>query len=201
MPYRSLAQGKIGQKTQSFCEVPHYLVMMWVKSRGGKKGLTPLLQVLVTMTTSRDSLLTSQVVIFFSNRVMDLTRSSRCLTTARKGIFLPQVFLVLLNVLSDWGKMGTEDGNIQAEEGPCELVLYNWKTFKNTGDLMDLRLLGYSDRIQISMKWDLERPEPSLSCVHDMKRYFCNVEERGYGPDTLKDLPAVTSSYQPGSTF
>lgn len=126
--------------------------MIWVESRGGKKGLTPLLQVLVTMTIPRYSLLTSQVVIFFSNRVMDLTRSSRCLTTAGKGIFLPQVSLVLLNVLSDWGKVRAEDGNVQAEEGPCELVLYNWKTFKNMGDLMDLRLLGYSDRIQISMK-------------------------------------------------
>lgn len=116
--------------------------MMWVESRGGKKDLTPLLQVLITMTTSRYSLLTSQVVIFFSNRVMGLTRSSRCLTTAGKGIFLPQVFLVLLNVLSDWGKMGAEDGNVEAEEGPCELVLYNWKTFKNTGGFNGFEVAG-----------------------------------------------------------
>lgn len=91
--------------------------------------MTPLLQVLITVTISGYSLVTSQVVIFFSSRVMDLTRSSKCLPTAGKGTFLPQVLLVLSNVLSGWGRVGAEDGNVQAEEGPCELVLYNWKTF------------------------------------------------------------------------
>lgn len=91
--------------------------------------MTPLLQFLITVTISGYSLVTSQVVIFFSSRVMGLTRSSKCLSTARKGTFLPQVLLVLLNVLSGWGRVGAEDGNVQAEEGPWELVLYNWKTF------------------------------------------------------------------------
>lgn len=114
--------------------------------------MTPLLQVLITVTISGYSLVTSQVVIFFSSRVMDLTRSSRCLPTAGKGTFLPQVLLVLLNVLSSWGGgVGQKMGTFRQRKDPASWSFTTGKHFK-MGDLMDLRLLGYSDRIQISMK-------------------------------------------------
>lgn len=69
------------------------------------------------------------------------------------------------------------------EEGPSKLVLHNWKTLKNRRDLTDLRLLGYSDKIQISMKWDLERAEPSLSSVwHEQRTLQCRRKGPGTRP-------------------
>lgn len=63
--------------------------------------------------------------------------------------------MVLLNVVSDWQQQKT--GTLKKvyasnEEGPSELVLHNWKMLTSRRDLIDLRLLGYSDKIQISMK-------------------------------------------------
>lgn len=82
---------------------------MWVgvESRVVKRGLTPLVSVLIIVTVTRYSLVASQVMIFFSGRahmsIMGLTSSSRCLPTAGRGILLLQVFLVLLNMVRVWG--------------------------------------------------------------------------------------------------
>lgn len=89
------------------------------------------------VTISRYSLGTSQVVIFFSGRVhmsvMDLTRSSRWLPAAGKGIFPPRVFLVVLNMVSDLGGAGDRKRSGKVMLAKRKLALHTWKMLKNKG--------------------------------------------------------------------